>query len=84
MGKIIYSKSVEWPIRDIDAVFRRKDGTCFEGAVSLAATDPSNPVDYYAIAVIVDISDRKESATRACREQANAGSRLGSMSRGNC
>ncbi len=59
VGRVLYDRLQAGDHGDADAAFKRKDGTIFEGHITLAPTDPLNPTKD-VIAAIADISERKK------------------------
>lgn len=59
VGQVLYSKLQAGTHADTDATFRRKDGTLFDGHITVAPMDPLNPTTD-VIAAISDISERKK------------------------
>ncbi len=72
-GKMLYSDLARQRQAEIDSTFIRRDGTTFQGHITIAPTDSSNPTGE-VIAVIMDISERKraEKALQQSEETARA------------
>ncbi len=56
--KILFENLAKGKQARTDATFRRKDGTTFEGFLTMSAPDPSDPWKG-TVATIIDISDKK-------------------------
>ena len=59
VGATLYGRLEAGEHADLDASFTRKDGSLFEGHITIAPTDPLNPTRS-VIAAIADISERKK------------------------
>lgn len=68
VGKIIYDKLKEGKSVGIDARFKRKDGSIFDGHLKVSAFDPSFPKKR-AVATISDITWRKEAEAKLAAER---------------
>jgi len=68
VGKIIYERLKEGRPAEIDAEFKRKDGSIFYGHLKMAAFDPSFP-EKRVVATLSDITWRKEAEAELAAER---------------
>lgn len=68
VGQIIYNQLKEGKPVGIDAKFKRKDGSIFDGHLKMSALDPSFPMKR-AVVTLSDISWRKEAEAALAAEK---------------
>ena len=68
VGKVIYDQLEKGKPAGIDAKFKRKDGSIFDGHLKMSAVDPSFPVNR-AVATLSDITWRKEAEAKLAAER---------------